>query len=130
MAPLVSAEDEDKVVASWTSACEFRSTLPKASIELNSLPKNRRVAAGCPLSALGTVSGIEPPFLTGCAMKAKSLLSRKMQLAFGSVILTLLVAGAISYWGIVVRRESDRLVRYTQVRKLQDEALRESWRRQ
>jgi hypothetical protein len=63
-------------------------------------------------------------------MKAKSLLSRKMQLAFASPILTLLVPGAISCRGIVVSRESDRLVRHTQVRKLQDQALRESWWRQ
>ncbi len=42
-------------------------------------------------------------------MKAKSLLSRKMQLAFASPILTLLVPGAISCRGIVVSRESDRL---------------------
>ena len=60
-------------------------------------------------------------------MRTKSLLSRKMQLAFGSAILTLLVVGAISYRGIVVSSESDRLVRHIQVRELQHEALRESW---
>jgi len=41
-------------------------------------------------------------------MTTKSLLSRKMQLAFVSVILTLLVVGAISYRGMVLSSESDR----------------------
>jgi hypothetical protein len=35
-------------------------------------------------------------------MTTKSLLSRKVQLAFGSAILTLLVVGAISYRGMAV----------------------------
>ncbi|HVS90113.1 MAG TPA: PAS domain S-box protein [Candidatus Acidoferrum sp.] len=46
-------------------------------------------------------------------MKPKSLLSRKVQLAFGSAILTLLVVGAVSYRGMVVSSESDRWVRHT-----------------
>jgi PAS domain S-box-containing protein len=46
-------------------------------------------------------------------MKTKSLLSRKVQLAFASAILTLLVVGAISYRGMVVSSESDRWVRHT-----------------
>ena len=40
-------------------------------------------------------------------------MNRKVQLAFGSAILTLLVVGAISYRGMVVSRESDRWVRHT-----------------
>jgi len=46
-------------------------------------------------------------------MTTKSLLSRKMQLAFASAILTLLVVGAISYRGMVLSSESDRSVRHT-----------------
>src|SRR5271163_3199509 len=46
-------------------------------------------------------------------MKTKSQLSRNVQLAFGSAILTLLVVGAISYWGMALSRESDRWVRHT-----------------
>jgi PAS domain S-box-containing protein len=46
-------------------------------------------------------------------MKTKSVLSRRLQLAFGSAILALLVVGAISYRGIVESRESDRWVRHT-----------------
>jgi signal transduction histidine kinase len=46
-------------------------------------------------------------------MKTKSLLSRKVQLAFGSAILALLVVGAISYRGMAVSSESDRWVRHT-----------------
>ncbi len=44
---------------------------------------------------------------------SKSFLHRKMQLAFGSAMLTLLVVGAISYRGIVVSRESARWVSHT-----------------
>ena len=44
---------------------------------------------------------------------SKSFLNRKMQLAFGSAMLTLLVVGAISYRGIVVSRESARWVSHT-----------------
>jgi PAS domain S-box-containing protein len=40
-------------------------------------------------------------------------MNRKVQLAFGSAIFTLLVVGAISYRGMVVSRESDRWVRHT-----------------
>jgi PAS domain S-box-containing protein len=46
-------------------------------------------------------------------MKTKSLLNRKVQAAFASAILILLVVGAVSYRGIVVSNESDRLVRHT-----------------
>src|ERR1035438_9140814 len=46
-------------------------------------------------------------------MRPKSLLNRKMQLAFGSAMLTLLVVGAISYRGIVVSGESARWVGHT-----------------
>jgi PAS domain S-box-containing protein len=46
-------------------------------------------------------------------MKTKSLLNRKVQGAFASAILILLVVGAVSYRGIVVSNESDRLVRHT-----------------
>jgi len=55
-------------------------------------------------------------------MTTKSLLSRKVQLAVGSATLTLLVVGAISYRGMVMSSESDRLVRHTHevLEKLQD----------
>jgi len=46
-------------------------------------------------------------------MTAKTLLSRKVQLAFGCAILALLVVGAISYRGIMVSSESDQWVRHT-----------------
>jgi PAS domain S-box-containing protein len=46
-------------------------------------------------------------------MKAKSPLDRKIQLAFGSAILALLVVGVISYRAIAVSSESDRWVRHT-----------------
>jgi PAS domain S-box-containing protein len=46
-------------------------------------------------------------------MKTKYLWSRRLQLAFGSAILALLVVGAISYRGMVEVRESDRWVRHT-----------------
>jgi PAS domain S-box-containing protein len=42
-----------------------------------------------------------------------SRLNRKLQLAFGSAILTLLVVGAISYRGMVLSSESDGSVRHT-----------------
>src|SRR5580658_7713993 len=42
-----------------------------------------------------------------------SKLTRKIQFAFGSAILILLVVGAISYRGIVVSSESDRWLRHT-----------------
>src|ERR1700686_2016355 len=55
-------------------------------------------------------------------MKNKSLLNRKVQLAFGSAILILLVVGAVSYRGMAVSRESDRWVRHTHevIENLQD----------
>jgi PAS domain S-box-containing protein len=46
-------------------------------------------------------------------MKTGSRLDRKVQLAFGSAILTLLVVGAMSYRGMVVSGDSDRSVRHT-----------------
>ena len=50
------------------------------------------------------------------------MLTRKVQLAFGSAILTLLVVGAVSYRSMVVSRESDRWVRHTHevIENLQD----------
>jgi hypothetical protein len=59
-------------------------------------------------------------------MTTKSQLSRKVPLAFGSAIVTLLVVGALSYRGMPVSGESDHWVRHTQVRELEDEALRKS----
>ncbi len=46
-------------------------------------------------------------------MKNKFPLDRKIQLAFGSAILTLLVVGVISYHAMAVSSESDRWVRHT-----------------
>ena len=43
----------------------------------------------------------------------KTVLNRKIQLAFGAPILVLLVAGAISYRGILASSESNRWVRHT-----------------
>jgi PAS domain S-box-containing protein len=40
-------------------------------------------------------------------------LNRRVQLAFGSALLTLLVVGAVSYRGLAASRESDRWVRHT-----------------
>src|SRR5579863_4902392 len=96
-----------------TTACEPSLTLHKAGIKLNSLPKNRHAATGCPFSAFRVVSRIKLPFQVWREMKTKSLLSRKVQLAFASAILTLLVVGAICYRGMVVSSESDRWVRHT-----------------
>jgi PAS domain S-box-containing protein len=55
-------------------------------------------------------------------MMASSGVNWKVQLAFGSAILTLFIAGAISYRGMVVSSESDRSVRHTHevVAHLQD----------
>jgi PAS domain S-box-containing protein len=53
------------------------------------------------------------PFATRREMKTKSLLNGKVQLAFGSAILALLIVGAMSYRGMVVSTESDRWVRHT-----------------
>jgi CHASE3 domain sensor protein len=47
-------------------------------------------------------------------MRSKSLLNRKLQLAFGSAMLTLLVVGAISYHVMVVSRDNARWVSHTQ----------------
>jgi PAS domain S-box-containing protein len=46
-------------------------------------------------------------------MSKTSQLNRKVQLAFGSAILALVVIGAISYRGLMVSSESDRWVRHT-----------------
>src|ERR1700722_14234751 len=46
-------------------------------------------------------------------MKTKSLFNRKVQLAFGSAILALLIVGAMSFRGIAVSTESDSWVRHT-----------------
>jgi PAS domain S-box-containing protein len=46
-------------------------------------------------------------------MKTRSLFNRKVQLAFGSAILALLIVGAMSFRGIAVSTESDRWVRHT-----------------
>jgi CHASE3 domain sensor protein len=46
-------------------------------------------------------------------MKMNSSWSRKLQLAFGSAILTLLVVGVISYRDMATSSESDRWVRHT-----------------
>jgi PAS domain S-box-containing protein len=46
-------------------------------------------------------------------MKTKSKLTWKIRLGFGSAVLTLLVVGAISYRGMMVSSDSDRLVRHT-----------------
>ena len=50
------------------------------------------------------------------------MLTRKVQLAFGCAILTLLVVGAVSYRSMVVSRESNRWVRHTHevIENLQD----------
>src|SRR6202166_4484785 len=52
-------------------------------------------------------------FANRCEMKTKPLLNRKVQLAFGSAILALLIVGVMSYRGMVVSAESDRWVRHT-----------------
>jgi diguanylate cyclase (GGDEF)-like protein/PAS domain S-box-containing protein len=46
-------------------------------------------------------------------MKTNPLFNRKLQLAFGSAILALLVVDAMSYRGMIVATESDRWVRHT-----------------
>ena len=46
-------------------------------------------------------------------MKTNPLFNRKLQLAFGSAILALIVVAAMSYRGMVVSTESDRWVRHT-----------------
>jgi PAS domain S-box-containing protein len=58
----------------------------------------------------------DPPFVPGGVRgdaKAASRWSRKVQVAFGSAILTLLVVGGISYRTMVVADQSDQLVRHT-----------------
>lgn len=46
-------------------------------------------------------------------MKTTPRLNRKMQFAFGSAILALLVVGTVSYRGMAVSGASDRWVRHT-----------------
>ncbi|MGA2987953.1 MAG: PAS domain S-box protein, partial [Terriglobia bacterium] len=46
-------------------------------------------------------------------MKTKSVVNRKVQIAFGSAILIMLVVGAISYRAIVVSSDIDQWVRHT-----------------
>ena len=46
-------------------------------------------------------------------MKANPAFNRKLQLAFGSAILALLLVDAMSYRGMIVSTESDRWVRHT-----------------
>ena len=55
-------------------------------------------------------------------MKTKSVLKRKLQLAFVSAVLALLVVGAVSYRSMVESSESDLWVRHTDqvLEKLQD----------
>jgi CHASE3 domain sensor protein len=55
-------------------------------------------------------------------MKTNPLFNRKLQLAFGSAILALLVVGAMSFRGMAVSNESERWVRHTHevLEKLQD----------
>jgi methyl-accepting chemotaxis protein len=58
----------------------------------------------------------DPPFVPGGVRgdaKAASRWSRKVQVAFGSAILTLLVVGGISYRTMVAADQSDQLVRHT-----------------
>lgn len=47
-------------------------------------------------------------------MKAKSLLTRKVPLAFAGALVSLLILGAVSYRSIILSSESDRRVRHTQ----------------
>src|ERR1700722_8448252 len=58
-------------------------------------------------------------------LKAKSLFSLKVQFAFGSAIVALLIVGVISYRGMIMSTESDRLVRHTHevLENLQDSLL-------
>ena len=54
------------------------------------------------------------PFPILCEMKNRSPSNRKMQLAFGSAILTLLAVGMVSYLGMVASSESDRSARHVE----------------
>jgi diguanylate cyclase (GGDEF)-like protein/PAS domain S-box-containing protein len=56
-----------------------------------------------------------------------SLLNRKVQLAFGSAVLTLLVVGAISYRSMIVASESNRWVRHTHAVLDNIQDLRFAW---
>src|ERR1700688_3432957 len=55
-------------------------------------------------------------------MKTESHLNRKVQLAFGSAILALLVVGAMSFRGMAVSSENEHRLRHTRevLEKLQD----------
>ena len=57
--------------------------------------------------------GIGTPKQKRCAMAEKLPLIRKIQLAFGSAILALLAAGAISYRGTIISGDSGRRVQHT-----------------
>src|SRR5271170_3973505 len=46
-------------------------------------------------------------------MKTKSRLNRKVQIAFGSALLTLLIVGVLSYRSMIASSESVRWVRHT-----------------
>ncbi len=46
-------------------------------------------------------------------MQTTYRLNRKVQLAFGSALLTLVLVGAVSYRGLAASSESDRWVRHT-----------------
>ena len=46
-------------------------------------------------------------------MKTAFQLNRKVQLAFASAILTLLLVGAVSYCSVIASSESDRWVRHS-----------------
>jgi PAS domain S-box-containing protein len=81
-------------------------TLPKAGIKWNSLPKKPSHGYGLPLSASKAASGIEIPLSNWCEMSTKSLLSRKVQLAFACAFLILVVVGVISYRALAVSSES------------------------
>jgi CHASE3 domain sensor protein len=48
-------------------------------------------------------------------MKTKSPLNRRAQLAFGSAVLTLFLAGVISYRAMVLSSEGEKCVRRTQM---------------
>jgi PAS domain S-box-containing protein len=61
---------------------------------------------GLPLSASKAASGIELPLSNWCEMSMKSLLSRKVQLAFACAFLILVVVGVISYRALAVSSES------------------------
>ena len=73
------------------------------------------------VSPLETATPETPRMLRSAGeMKTKSVSNRKVQLAFESAILTLLVAGAISCRGTVVGSESDRRLSHAVLENVQD----------